>query len=173
MTTNVIVPPMIYQCDPQWKNAQLGFGLDNMCQSGCVLMCVTSLAKLAYPQAQDITPINIDNQLRRSQHYWGETKNLIDVTTVFRDLDMRDIKHRERIVLPRGMTYAKQQIRKNLNYFGVIKIPSGTGFHFMLAYGVNSRNQFLAMDPLYGMGKLRDFWGGDSRLVRVDIYSVN
>lgn len=177
MANAVVIPPMVWQCDPRWRDDKLGFGSDTICQSGCVLCCVSSLMLLAYGTDEKKIhnyPLDIDFTLGEKKHFWGPTANLIDLLTVFRTLNAHRIKHTERVNLPRGMTYVKQQIRNQLDMFAVIKIPTGPKtFHFMLAYGVNSRNQFLAMDPLYGhTGRLIDLYGGDGRLVRADLYRV-
>lgn len=183
MAGQLIVPNIVWQCDPKWKHNRLGFGTGDFCQYGCVLCCVTSMIQLLPGTTGIIDPPAVDAKLEDANHYWGDTKNLINLLTVFRDLNTSfdslgipslDIKHTDRIQAPKGMQYAKSIVRKNLDAFAILKIRMGIdSWHFVLAYGVNSRNRWLCMDPLFGrLGMLPEYYSGEGRIERMDVYRV-
>lgn len=123
--------PMYKQCDPAWKNEQLGTSSNTICSAGC-LMSSASMALAGTGHA--FNPSTLNQWLKGHGGYvsgdlfvWGSINSL-------------------------GLTFegkvANSQIKAKLDQGKVVICNVHNGGHWVLAYGYNGDN-ILVNDPGY------------------------
>jgi len=124
--------PMFKQCDPAWRNDQLGTSSNTICSAGC-LMSSVSMA-LAGTVRPDINPSILNKWLTQNGGYvsgdllvWAAVNNF-------------------------GLTFqgkvANSEIKSRLDQGNVVICNVHNGKHWVLAYGY-SGDSILINDPNY------------------------
>jgi hypothetical protein len=124
--------PMFKQCDPAWRNDQLGTSSNTICSAGC-LMSSASMG-LAGTVKPDINPSILNKWLTQNGGYVSGDLFVWSTINTF------------------GVTFqgkvANSEIKANLDKGNIVICNVHNGKHWVIAYGYNGDN-ILINDPNY------------------------
>jgi len=128
-------PPVYKQCDAQWRNVILGFGPQTLCQAGCLVTSVTSLAAALGVKIDGKVPIpsTMNNWLK---NHGGFVQSVLFVWDSVRPLGVEFI----------GFAKGSVQIGQYWAQGKYIVLNVNNGGHYVLLTGIVASG-YTVMDP--------------------------
>jgi len=125
--------PMYKQCDPAWKNDQLGTSSNTICSAGCLM---SSVAMAMTATVKNFTPANLNKWLTQNRGY--ESGDLF----VWESVNTFGITFQGK--------FPNSAIKAKLDQGCIILCNVHNGKHWVLAYGYVNDN-ILINDPNYSV----------------------
>lgn len=123
--------PMYKQCDPAWRNDQLGTSSNTICSAGCLM---SSAAMALTGTVKEFTPATLNKWLTQNGGY------VAGDLFVWASINVFGLKFEGKV--------ANSEIKKKLDQGNVVICNVHNGKHWVLAYAYNGDN-ILINDPNY------------------------